>query len=47
MTKIDIISGYLGSGKTTFNKKMIEEALKCAQIDIIDKDIGVVVIEDS
>ena len=26
MTKIDIISGFLGAGKTTFIKKMIEEA---------------------
>ena len=25
MTKIDIISGFLGAGKTTFMKKMIEE----------------------
>ena len=25
MTKIDIISGFLGAGKTTFIKKMIEE----------------------
>ena len=27
MTKIDIISGFLGAGKTTFIKKMIDEAL--------------------
>ena len=26
MTKIDIISGFLGAGKTTFIKKMLEEA---------------------
>ena len=26
MTKIDIISGFLGAGKTTFIKKMIDEA---------------------
>ena len=25
MTKIDIISGFLGAGKTTFIKKMLEE----------------------
>ena len=25
MTKIDIISGFLGAGKTTFIKKMIDE----------------------
>ena len=28
MTKIDIISGFLGAGKTTLIKKLIEEALK-------------------
>ena len=27
MTKIDIISGFLGAGKTTFIKKMIDEVL--------------------
>ena len=25
MTKIDIISGFLGAGKTTFIKKMLED----------------------
>ena len=28
MTKIDIISGFLGAGKTTFIKKMIDEVFK-------------------
>ena len=28
MTKIDIISGFLGAGKTTYIKKMLEEAYK-------------------
>ena len=27
MTKIDIISGFLGAGKTTFIKKMLEEVV--------------------
>ena len=26
MTKIDIISGFLGAGKTTFIKKLLQEA---------------------
>ena len=26
MTKIDIISGFLGAGKTTFIKKMLEKS---------------------
>ena len=28
MTKIDIISGFLGAGKTTFIKKMLDEAFQ-------------------
>ena len=28
MTKIDIISGFLGAGKTTLIKKLIEQAFK-------------------
>ena len=28
MTKIDIISGFLGAGKTTFIKKMLQEAFE-------------------
>ncbi len=28
MTKIDIISGFLGAGKTTLIRKLIDEALK-------------------
>ena len=27
MTKIDIISGFLGAGKTTFIKKLLQEAI--------------------
>ena len=43
MTKIDIISGFLGAGKTTFIKKMIEEAFvgeKLVLIDIISGFLG-------
>ena len=36
MTKIDIISGFLGAGKTTFIKKMIDEAFPGEQIVLID-----------
>ena len=32
MTKIDIISGFLGAGKTTFIKKMIDEVFKGEKI---------------
>ena len=32
MTKIDIISGFLGAGKTTFIKKLLEEAIAGEQV---------------
>ena len=36
MIKIDIISGFLGAGKTTFIKKILEEALQGEKIAIIE-----------
>jgi G3E family GTPase len=45
MTKIDIISGFLGAGKTTFIKKMIEEAFKGEQIVLIENEFGEVGID--
>ena len=37
MTKIDIISGFLGAGKTTLIKKMIEEVFQGQKIVLIEK----------
>ena len=34
MTKIDIFSGFLGAGKTTLIKKLIEEAYQLSLIHI-------------
>ena len=34
MTKIDIISGFLGAGKTTLIKKLIEEAFSRSKTSI-------------
>lgn len=45
MTKIDIISGFLGAGKTTFIKKMIEEAFKEEQVVLIENEFGEVGID--
>ena len=45
MTKIDIISGFLGAGKTTFIKKMIDEAFKGEQIVLIENEFGEVGID--
>ena len=40
MTKIDIISGFLGAGKTTFIKKMLKEAFGGEQVVLIENEFG-------
>lgn len=45
MTKIDIISGFLGAGKTTFIKKLIEEALKGQKVVLIENEFGEIGID--
>ena len=45
MTKIDIISGFLGAGKTTFIKKMIEEVFQGQKIVLIENEFGEVGID--
>ena len=45
MTKIDIISGFLGAGKTTFIKKMIEEAFVGEKLVLIENEFGEVGID--
>ena len=45
MTKIDIISGFLGAGKTTFIKKMIDEAFTGEKIVLIENEFGEIGID--
>ena len=45
MTKIDIISGFLGAGKTTFIKKLLSEALKGEQVVLIENEFGEIGID--
>ena len=45
MTKIDIISGFLGAGKTTLIKKLIEEALKGEKVVLIENEFGEIGID--
>ena len=40
MTKIDVISGFLGAGKTTLIKKLLSEALKGQKIVLIENEFG-------
>lgn len=45
MTKIDIISGFLGAGKTTFIKKMLQEAFAGEQVVLIENEFGEIGID--
>ena len=40
MTKIDIVSGFLGAGKTTLIKKLIAEALQGQKLVLIENEFG-------
>lgn len=40
MTKIDIISGFLGAGKTTLIKKLIKEAYEGEKVVLIENEFG-------
>ena len=45
MTKIDIISGFLGAGKTTFIKKLLQEAFQGEQVVLIENEFGEIGID--
>ena len=45
MTKIDIISGFLGAGKTTFIKKLLKEAIAGEQVVLIENEFGEIGID--
>ena len=45
MTRIDIISGFLGAGKTTLIKKLLGDALKGQQVVLIENEFGEIGID--
>lgn len=45
MTKIDIISGFLGAGKTTLIKKLLKEALSGTKVILIENEFGQIGID--
>ena len=45
MTKVDIISGFLGAGKTTLIKKLLAEALTGEQVVLIENEFGEIGID--
>jgi len=45
MTKIDIISGFLGAGKTTLIKKLLQEAFQGEKVVLIENEFGEIGID--
>ena len=45
MTKIDVISGFLGAGKTTLIKKLLKEAWNGEQVVLIENEFGEIGID--
>jgi len=45
MTKIDIVSGFLGAGKTTLIKKLLNEALAGEKVVLIENEFGEIGID--
>ena len=45
MTKIDIVSGFLGAGKTTLIRKLIADALAGTRVVLIENEFGEIGID--
>ena len=45
MAKIDIISGFLGAGKTTLIKKLVADAFQGEKLVIIENEFGEIGID--
>lgn len=45
MTKIDVVSGFLGAGKTTLIKKLLKEALDGSKVVLIENEFGEIGID--
>ena len=45
MVKVDIVSGFLGAGKTTFMKKMVAEAYAGEKVVIVENEFGEIGID--
>ena len=43
--KIDVISGFLGAGKTTLIRKLLMDALKGQQVVLIENEFGEIGID--
>ena len=47
MSKVDIISGFLGTGKTTLIKKLIQDCLGHEKVVLIENEFGEIGIDGS
>ena len=45
MTEVDLISGFLGAGKTTFMKKLVAEAFQDEKVVIVENEFGEIGID--
>ena len=45
MTRIDIVSGFLGAGKTTFIQRLLDEAFKTEKVVLIENEFGEIGID--
>ena len=45
MTKVDVISGFLGAGKTTLIKKLLQETLRGEKVVLIENEFGEIGID--
>ena len=45
MAKVDIISGFLGAGKTTFIKKLIQDVFTGEKLVLIENEFGEIGID--
>ena len=45
MAKIDIFSGFLGAGKTTLIKKLIDEAYRGEKLVLIENEFGEISVD--
>jgi len=44
-TKVDVVSGFLGAGKTTFIKKLLEDVIKGEKVVLIENEFGQIAID--
>ena len=47
MSKVNVISGFLGAGKTTFIKELLEKVFKGQKVVLIENEFGETGIERS